>query len=236
MLRVAAGQSQLRLWSVLVLRWLLMLGVPIALIVLESRHPSGFDDDVYGGLGPMAGDWLRIHLLQLPLFGLIGIAALNLTWGLEGFWPWLSRVAVWFFLIFYTAMDAIAGLAVGTILSHQTAGMDTRTVAAIVQFLFRDPVVGGVGSVISVAGSFGWLIAIFAAIIAIVMANGTRPWWMRLVPSMLLAVCGVVLLENHANPYGPIAFFCFASASLWFEIFRFGPAASANEEWVAAPR
>jgi hypothetical protein len=224
MLRVAAGQSGLWASASLLARWLLMIGVPLALVVVEWRHPADASSDVYVTLKPMAREWLNIHLLQVPLFGLMFVAALNLTWDLNGLWPWVSRVALWFFVVFYTALDAVAGLAVGTILVHQTPQMSTPTVAAIVQQLFNDPVVGGVNSVVSLTGSWAWLIAILAAVLALYWENRERPTWQILVPSLLLAVSAYALFTSHARPYGPIAFALFAGASLWFEIFRFGPA------------
>ena len=196
-----------------------------ALVLIERVHPAGVAADVYGGLRTMSNEWLTIHLLQVPLFGLMFVAALNLTWGITGFWAWLSRVALWFFVVFYTALDAVAGLAVGTILRNQTADMNPATVAAILQRLFRDPVVGGVGSVISLTGSWAWLIAILAAVLALYWANRARALWQTAVPSVLLVICGYALYVSHTNPAGPIAFACFACASLWFEILRFGPAA-----------
>jgi hypothetical protein len=207
------------------LRWLLMIGVPLTLALIEQKHPAGVAANVYGGLRSISSEWLRIHLLQIPLFGLMFVAALNLTWGIVGFWAWLSRIALWFFVVFYTALDAVAGLAVGTILSRQTPEMNPATVAAIVQQLFRDPIVGGVGSVISLTGSWAWLIAMLAAVLGLFWENRTRPVWQTFPPSLLLVVCGYALFVSHTNPAGPIAFACFAGASLWFEILRFGPAA-----------
>ena len=96
MRRVAAGVPPMRAWSVFVLRWLLMIGVPVALAVVTlSRPTSGAYQDVYHGVSPVAGGYLLGYLLQLPLSGLLFVAALTLTRGLTGFWAWLSRIALW---------------------------------------------------------------------------------------------------------------------------------------------
>jgi hypothetical protein len=224
MFRVESGKSGLQASVVLIARWLVMIGVPLALVAVEWRHPAGANSNVYVTLKPMAQEWLDIHLLQLPLFGLMFVAGLNLTWSLNGLWPWVSRIALWFFVVFYTALDAIAGLGVGTILVHQTPQMNAPTVAAVVQQLFNDPIVGGDNSVISLTGSWAWLIAILSAVLALYWENRERPTWQILIPSLLLAVSAYALFKGHARPYGPIAFALFAAASLWFEVFRFGPA------------
>src|SRR6476469_5965552 len=129
MLRVSKSSSRPVAWLITGLRWLLMIAVPVALVAIELHHPANSAADPYGKLNSMAGEWLRIHLLQAPLFGLVAVAALNLTWGLTGVWPVISRVAVWFFVVFYTILDAIAGLAVGSILVHQTPSMNSATTA-----------------------------------------------------------------------------------------------------------
>jgi hypothetical protein len=78
--RVAANISPMRAWSVVVLRWLLMIGVPVALAVVTLPRPtSGAYQDVYHGVGPVAGGYLLGYLLQLPLSGLLFVAALMLT-------------------------------------------------------------------------------------------------------------------------------------------------------------
>lgn len=223
MLRVAAGVPPMRAWSVFVLRWLLMIGVPVALAVVTLPRPtSGAYQDVYHGVGPVAGEYLLGYLLQLPLSGLLFVAALNLTRGLTGFWAWLSRIALWAWVLAWTADDAVIGLSVGTILRHLTPDMNVHTVAAIVQRLYDDPIVGGVGSVIGWASSYAWGLAMLFTVVALSLANRKRAWWQLLVPSLLLLASFVQ--TSDFPPYATIAMACFAAASLWFELFRFGPA------------
>ena len=222
--RVAAGVPSMRAWSMVVLRWLLMIGVPVALAVVTLPRPTGGAyQDVYRGVGPVAGGYLLGYLLQLPLSGLLFVAALNLTRGLTGFWAWLSRIALWAWVLAWTADDAVIGLSVGAILRHQTPDMNVHTVAAIVQRLYDDPLVGGVGSVIGWASSYAWGLAMLFTVVALFLANRKRAWWQLLVPSLLL----LASFAQSADfpPYATIAMACFAAASLWFELFRFGPAA-----------
>lgn len=206
-------------------RRLLLIGVPAALVVLELNHPAGVGDAVYDRVKPMAAEWLTIHLAQLPLFGLMALAVLYLTRGERGFWPTLSQVGIWFFVVFYTALDSIAGLAVGTILTHQTPAMDVATVSAVVQLLFVHPIVGGVNSWLYYVGSYGWGIGLGAAIVSLYQRNRQVDRRLLLPPLALLAVCAYAIHVSHTVPAGPVGFGCFAAASLWFEHWRFGPAA-----------
>ena len=227
MLRAAAGVPPMRAWPVVVLRWLLMIGVPLALAVVTLPRPtSGAYQDVYHGVGPVAGGYLLGYLLQLPLSGLLFVAALNLTWGLTGFWAWLSRIALWAWVLAWTADDAVIGLSVGTILRHQTPDMNIHTVAAIVQRLWYDPIVGGIGSVIGWASAYAWGLAMLSTVVALYLANRKRAWWQLLTPSLLLLASFVQ--TSDFPPYATIAMACFAAASLWFELFRFGPAAQVS--------
>jgi hypothetical protein len=222
--RVAANISPMRAWSVVVLRWLLMIGVPVALAVVTLPRPTiGAYQDVYHGVGPEAGGYLLGYLLQLPLSGLLFVAALMLTRRLTGFWAWLSRIALLAWVLAWTADDAVIGLSVGAILRHLTPDMNVHTVAAIVQHLYDDPLVGGVGSVIGWASSYAWGLAMLFTVVALFLANRKRAWWQLLVPSLLLLASFVQ--STDFPPYATIAMACFAAASLWFELFRFGPAA-----------
>jgi fumarate reductase subunit D len=73
MLRVSKRSSQPVAWLITGLRWLLMIAVPVALVVIELHHPANSAADPYGKLNSMAEEWLRIHLLQAPLFGLVTV-------------------------------------------------------------------------------------------------------------------------------------------------------------------
>lgn len=62
--------------------------------------------------------WLTVHMIQLPLFGLLAVAVSLLTDGLRGRVVLLGRIALGFFVVFYTALDSLAGLAVGFLVRY----------------------------------------------------------------------------------------------------------------------
>src|SRR3712207_9209126 len=81
----------------LVLRRLVLLGTPLALAVLEVFHPkpSGVADAVEQG-----GWFMWLHIIQVPLFGLMALAVYLLTEGLEGRAVSVSRWAIGVFAVF----------------------------------------------------------------------------------------------------------------------------------------
>src|SRR5437763_5723693 len=91
------------------LRRLVLFGVPLILGCLEIFHPVLGTSGIVATLSPQVNWWLTLHLLQLLLFGLLAVAVLLLTMGLPGWVTTISRIGVWFFVVFYMALDTLAG-------------------------------------------------------------------------------------------------------------------------------
>lgn len=218
----------LKIW----IRRVLMIVCPVILVVLEWHHPSGFAAHVYDGLIQMAVHWKNMHIYQSVLFGAVAVGAFCLTMGIDGYWSYLSKLCIWLFAICYIVFDSTAGVTVGSVLqlSLEKPELDTDTIKALVQHLYNDPIIGGTGSLFSLTGSWAWLIGIVSAGIAIFLNNRSVPLWKLWPPLLLLALSAYSLYVGHYSPYGPIAFAAFAAASLWFEIFRFGPAAEGSQK------
>ncbi len=64
-----------------VLRRLVFLGTPLALLEILHPRPSGVGENLEQG-----GWFMCFHIIQLPLIGLIILANNQLTEGLEGRW------------------------------------------------------------------------------------------------------------------------------------------------------
>ncbi|MCB1111142.1 MAG: hypothetical protein H7A37_00780 [Chlamydiales bacterium] len=207
-------------------RRLVMIGIPLILVWLEWDHPSGFSKNVYEGLSPLDDWWMWLHIFQSFLFGGMAVAAVLLTLNINDFWGIASKLAAWLFAVCYLVFDSTAGISVGLMIVtiQQDPSMDLPTMQKMLQAAYLNPIVGGSGSFFSMTGSWAWLVAVATAIVAIFLHSKEIPLWKRLPPLVLLAVSGYVLYVGHYSPYGPIAFSCFAAASIWFEMFRFGPA------------
>ena len=131
---------------------------------------------------------------------------------------WLSRIATFVFLIYYTALDSIGGSGLGrTILNTQSLAISGHLtqeqvdgIALLLNTTWTDQWVGGVGSFISQTGSWA---AFAAALFAAVALFGARrvPWR----PLLLLVAFGWELQTSHASPHGPIAFSLLIASAVW---------------------
>ena len=81
--------------------------------------------------------------------------------------------------------------------------------------MWTDPLVGGVGSFVSRTGSWAIFIASCAAALAMLL-TGRVPW----PPLLVLVAFGWELQTSHAAPHGPIAFALLAVASVWLWLVR----------------
>jgi hypothetical protein len=189
-----------------VIRRIVVLVPPLALGVLELAHPaSAFDTS--------ASWWTTLHLIQMPLFGLMAFA---------GFWlvsrddveRWarpLVGVCMGIFVVYYTALDSVAGVALGRLLGYMQSLPSAQQ--AIVQHGI-DRLYGWTGVLLFFqVGKWAWILGMFVA--ASALARAARPW----PPVVLLALSGLPLRWDHARPYGPIAFGLFFIAALWLEFW-----------------
>jgi hypothetical protein len=171
--------------------------------------------------------WYWLHLLQLPLFGLVGAGGILLTWGKTGYLARLSVIGFWFFMVFYTAFDAINGISVGAIMRDASGytPSEQETVAKAIQNLYNHPFVGGSHSVVSEVASLGWVLGMLPMII--LLAKDRIPYIILL----LYLISTISLWWSHAYPFGPIAFFCFALGS--FFLLRWERSNPAQNEKVS---
>lgn len=194
----------------------LLLLTPAILFFLEIFHPTGFRGDVYHMLMPHRNWWFQLHMIQLPLLALMGVAIFALVEGIQNTAALVAKIAAWFFMVFYSAFDGIAGISVGAIIRNAAGwSKDQQAVAAqVAQALYHDPLVGGVHSFLSEYASLSWLVAAWAASIALLLVGKPR------LPLVFLALSGIALWYSHTPPAGPIAFACFFFAALGLEIHR----------------
>ena len=205
----------------LFLRRLVLLGTPLALLGLEITHPvfSSMEE-----LLPSADRWLVVHVLQIPLFGLMAVAVYLLVDGLRGQAATISRLAMWLFIVFYIALDAMSGVATGIQLQH-ASGLDAEQQTIVVQAvdaMFDDPIAVAIGAV----GTIGWLAGVLAAATALHRAGAPRLSVVLLVPAAL------IFSLNHEPPLGPIAFGCFFLAAARLELVHWKPAPQARSTKV----
>jgi hypothetical protein len=188
-------------------------------------HPSEYHGNFQALAFPGVDWWFTLHMIQTPMVALVSIGlwmlasrVLDADGLAANLLAWLSRLATLVFLIYYTALDSIGGFGLGrTIINTQTlkaAGKlndDQMTgVILVLNTTWVDPWVGGVGSFISLTGS--WAVFIASALLALALLLAKRAPWP---PLVLLVAFGWELQTSHTMPYGPIAFGLLILASLW---------------------
>ena len=188
-----------------------------------------------GYFGPMW--WFTLHMIQTPLVALVVVGlwlmlaeVTDTDSGYARAAAWLARAAILVFAIYYTVLDAIGGIGLGrTIMTTEAMAasgqLNPQQLAGVIQLLntmWTDPLVGGVGSVVSLTGSWAIFIAMLAAALALLLTRRV-PW----PPLIVLIAFGWELQTSHAAMHGPIAFalLVVASAWLWWVRRRRVPAA-----------
>jgi hypothetical protein len=184
------------------LRQLVILLSPLTLGVLEIWHPVGVPDKTaFESILPKVDWWLALHLLQLPLFGLLALAVIFMVRNLHGWAANISRIGMGFFVVFYIALDSITGIASGLLIrsARDLSPSLQAFVSQQVNLLFFNPIIGGnTFSIVGVLGALGWTVGTIAAAIALVKVEADR------ISVVLLVLAAILFGLSHAPPTGPL--------------------------------
>jgi hypothetical protein len=224
-----------------ILWWICLFAAPLVLVGIELFHPAGFTkvpgmyqylskpepyNSTYKALDYFGPHWwFTLHMIQTPLVALVAVG----LWILAGLttasekaltvlFAWLSRLATFIFLIYYTALDSTGGSGLGrTILNTQSLARQGQLtpdqvngVITVLNKTWIDPWVGGVGSFTSLTGS--WAVFFAALFVAIALVLDKKASW---IPALVLAAFGWELQVSHTMPNGPIAFALLIVAGIW---------------------
>jgi hypothetical protein len=195
------------------LRRLFLVLVPLGLAVVLIPHPPG-GEDVFEGVSPDANRWLFVHTASLLFFPLLGIAVFWLLDGLKGTAATVSRVALVFFLVFYTAYEVTVGVGTGFLVDYANdlPAAEQAIVADAIQDYNRNAVLAEPASVSLIVGFFGWVVAMLAAAVAFRKAGASWP--------ITILVGGAALFAIHPPPVGPIGLLSFVAAAVLIERWR----------------
>ncbi|MBB2914736.1 hypothetical protein FHS43_006048 [Streptosporangium becharense] len=162
----------------IVLRTAALTLIPVVLAATGLLHPHHLTPET-------AERWVTLHLLLLPVFPLLAGSLLLLLRGVRGPWAVVARVGSYVYAIFYTSLDAIAGIAYGTLVANTDDPTTlTRAGAAI-------DVVGGA---LGLIGAVGFLLASIATTAALAARHGGR----RVAAGgTILIAASVVWLGSH---------------------------------------
>lgn len=192
---------------------------------LSQGHSHNPEFQALGYFGPAW--WFVMHMIQTPMVGLV---AVGLWLMVADIGPGddvaavvcarLARVAIFVFAIYFTVLDGIGGIGLGRtivvverlVAEGKLTAQQFEGVVLVLNTMWVDPMVGGVGSLVSETASW-------AAFVAAVLIGGSlrlsgRAGW---IPFGLLVAFGWVLQTAHASPHGPIAFTLLILAAGWMK-------------------
>jgi hypothetical protein len=182
------------------------------LAVVLWWHPPG-GENVYAGVRDDVGAWLFVHTAFLFITPLLGIAAFVLLRGITGPAASVSRVALVFFLVFYTAYESNVGIGTAVLVDYAIGlpPAEQAVVADAIQDYNRNPIITD-PSISMVAGVVGWITAMIAA--AVAFRREGASW----IVTLLIGLAAVFAI--HPPPVGPIGLVCFAAAATLVERAR----------------
>lgn len=192
-----------------------LLGGPLVLAVVLWWHPAG-GENVYEGVRDDVGDWLFVHTAFLLVTPLLGIAAFVLLQGLLSRAATVSRIALVFFLVFYTAYETSVGIGTGILVDFANGlpASEQAVVADAIQDYNRNPILTD-PSLSLFLGTLGWIIAMIAAAVAYRREGAGWP--------LTLLIGAAAMFAIHPPPIGPIGLVCFAAAFVLVERARARP-------------
>lgn len=191
------------------LRRAVLLLPPLVMSVLAYRHPTEHNEhDGVAALAPVAGEWLRLHLLLLPAAALLAVGLYSLVARYRGPIPLVARISVAVSAFGMTVLDAVNGLAVGLVLSEtrSTSGIDAAALESVLNAVFGGPIIALTGLVTILA----YLVAVVT--IGVVLYRDGAP------ALALVALIGSTIgVVSHVGTTGAIGYALFFVAVAWLE-------------------
>jgi hypothetical protein len=208
-----------------------LLGSPLLMAVSSVLHPHPpfSRPGMLEFLRPRISLWMTVHVAQLFLVFLLGLALWFLTEGLAGRAATLSRISTALFLVFYAAFDSVVGIGTGLLAQVVDAdrAIEPSLAAGVVDRFWLARFGPPVGPLIALA-DLAWFGAVTAAAFAL-RARGAS--WS---PVALLIVAGVFFGIDHPSPTGTIGMLALLIANVL--LHRQGLLTTATSPAVAQSR
>ncbi|MDQ6604850.1 MAG: hypothetical protein M3Z19_19175 [Chloroflexota bacterium] len=173
-----------------------ILGAPLAVGIADLTHPTFTKEvGIYHGVLAHLNWWIILHLVQIPLFALLGLAAYFLLDGIAGPAARVSRCALAVFLVVYPAFDTLIGVGTGILVKNamHLPVSDQATIAQAIDAYWRSPI----AFIIAVTGADAWNIGVLFAALAL-----ARPRWGRSPVVFAMFVALLVAVSRSALGYG----------------------------------
>lgn len=203
----------------LLVRRAVLFGVPLCYAVLGALHPMS---------NPEVNDpttlWIGLHLVQLVLVGGMGYVFWFLVEGVDGRAAGLARALIIPFVVLYTAMDAVLGLAWGFLAREASALPEADQPSA--QLLLDRVLEPSAAGYLLYFGAGLLLLALSLAVVFALAKSAPVP------ALALIAVGALIFVAGHAAPLGPIGMLAFLGGVVWTELggSRTAPARSVQHD------
>jgi hypothetical protein len=191
--------------SRILLRRAVLFGVPLLYLVLGLVHPTANPE-----VGDETGGFIWLHIAQLFLIGGLAFMFWLLLDGVDGRAATLARALILPFVIVYTALDAVLGIAWGIVAqkANELPVADQAAAGRLIDALLEpEPL----GYVLYFGAGLLWLAVALSVVTAL---RGRAPW-----PALaLMAIGASVFALGHARPMGPIGMAFFLAGVAWLEL------------------
>jgi hypothetical protein len=153
------------------LRRVLVLAPPALLGIVNLGHPV-LTPPIYRSVGPHLPWWGTLHLINLGLFSLMGLAVYLLLNQVHNTAASLSRLAIAVFIPLYAAFDALAGIGTGLLarLGSELPATQVGVAESLIDRYWSSGTING----LAIAGSIAWTIALLAAAVAVTSPERRR--------------------------------------------------------------
>jgi hypothetical protein len=197
----------------------LVAAAPLLWAVLILFHPMPGGDNTLDGIDDVVDRWLIVHVAQLILTPLLFLAVWRLLDGLSSAAATISRCALVVWTVFFSAYDAVQGIATGLLVRH-AGGVPTaqqNAIAEALDYLVLDSRLAGDISAVQMVAGAAWLTVAIGAAVALHQARaGTAVvaltaasvvFSMHMAPAAigLLALTAAVVLRERQRAASPAA-------------------------------
>jgi hypothetical protein len=186
-------------------RRVLLLAPPLAFAAFEGIHPR---PDVNAQAVMEVATWFAtFHAIQLVLIGLVAVSVAILADELGAARAWSTRLGIGVFLIFFSAYDAVAGIATGLAM-RSARDLPAAEQEAVFEMVKDWPGWDPPVFALNIVGTLGWVVALVGIALIARRAGAARSEW------VFIGLAGVFLMGGHPFPFGTIAFGCLFIAAL----------------------
>jgi hypothetical protein len=175
------------------LQQLVIFAAPVLVGLLNLTHPM-FRPPVYAGLIHHISWWIPLHILNLVLFPLLGLAGYLFVKDVPNLAATVAKAALATFIPFYAAFDALAGIGTGILVrsAEHLAANDLTAVGPLIDSYWSS----GPLNTIAAIGSIAWVIAMLSA--AVAFTHPDRRRWIAVFAVVLFLVGGWA--QTHLFP------------------------------------